>query len=253
MANMRLIARLDIKGENLIKSINLEGIRVIGNPNQHAIKYYHDHADEILFMDSVASLYGRNNLESVIREATKSIFVPITVGGGIRSVEDAERMLLAGADKIALNTAAIHRPKLIEEIASRFGNQCVVVSIEAKFINKNNWEAYVDCGREKTGKNAVEWAKHCFDLGAGEILATSIDREGTRLGFDIELMQEICNVVNIPVIASGGFGKIDHLIDIKNNSSVDGIAIADAIHYNRMNLSQIRADALSRSISVRKV
>ncbi|MBD1171187.1 imidazole glycerol phosphate synthase cyclase subunit, partial [Pelagibacterales bacterium SAG-MED04] len=168
MRKLRIIPRLDIKGENLIKGIQLEGVRVIGNPNIFAKKYYNNGADELLYMDAVASLYGRNNLKELIKKAVKDVFIPITVGGGIRSIEDAYDILRSGADKIAINTAAVIRPNLIKELSNEFGSQSIVVSIEAKQQSKFDWEVYVESGREKTGIKVFDWIKKAESLGAGE-------------------------------------------------------------------------------------
>ncbi|MCZ8157117.1 MAG: imidazole glycerol phosphate synthase cyclase subunit [Leptospira sp.] len=251
MRNIRLIARLDIKGPNLIKSIHLEGLRVIGNPNDFAIKYYQQGADELIYMDCVASLYGRNHLSEIIKDAAKNIFIPMTVGGGIRSVEDATEILRAGADKVAINTAAIENPNLISEIAQRLGSQCMVLSIEAKQIAPNKWEAYTNNGREKTGLDVVEWVKKAVHLGAGEILLTSIDNEGTRKGFDVNLVKAVTEVVSVPVIASGGMGKLDDLISVVNVGEADAVAMADIIHYNRSTINEIRSMALNAGLKVR--
>lgn len=250
--NIRLIARLDIKGPNLIKAINLEGIRVIGDPNEHARRYYEQGADELIYMDMVASLYGRNNLHDIVKLASDNVFVPITVGGGVRSVEDAESLLLAGADKVAVNTAATQDPTLLTQISERFGSQCVVSSIEAKQDGAGKWLVYVDCGREDTGRDAVEWAQEATAAGAGEILLTSIDREGTRTGYDIDLTRRVCDAVSVPVIASGGFGKGKDIADVVKEGHADAVAIADALHYNRMTISDIRNDVKSLQIPVRK-
>ena len=175
MANLRLIARLDIKGPNLIKGIHLEGLRVIGSPNEYALNYYKQGIDELIYMDCVASLYGRNHLSEIIKSAAKDIFIPMTVGGGIRSVENAKEILRSGADKVAINTAAISNPKIISDIARQFGSQCVVLSIEAKKVGTDHWEAYANSGRERTNLDVIEWAKTCVANGAGELLVTSID------------------------------------------------------------------------------
>jgi cyclase len=236
----RLIARLDIKGENLIKGIQLEGLRVIGDPNSFARKYFESGIDEFIFMDSVASLYGRNQLGSIIERITENIFVPITVGGGFRSLDDCRKALRSGADKVAINSAALSNNEIISEVAKEFGSQCMVVSIDAKKINESDWHAYVNNGRDSTGVDVVEWAIKCEELGAGEILVTSIDREGTRSGFDINLIEKITNNVSIPVIASGGFGKPIHLIELLKNTKVDAVAIADALHYSRYSIPELR-------------
>lgn len=209
---IRLIPRLDIKGPNLIKGVNLEGLRVIGDPQEFARKYYEQGADELLYVDVVASLYGRNSLHQIISKAARNVFVPLTVAGGIRSVEDVRMILLAGADKIAINTAATKRPELIREVSRKFGSQCMVLSIEAKRIDQKRWEVYTDNGREKTGLDVVEWAQLGVELGAGEILLTSIDHEGTRMGFDVDLISNVSKSVSVPVIASGGMGRPDDIL-----------------------------------------
>jgi cyclase len=249
---LRLIARLDVKGENLIKGVHLEGLRVIGAPREFAKKYYDQGADELLYMDIVASLYGRSNLIDIVRRTANDVFVPMTVGGGIRTVEDAGKLLRAGADKIAINTAAVRRPELISEIARKFGSQCMVLSIEAKRHGHGEWEIYTDCGREKSGLDALEWAKKGVSLGAGEVLVTSIDQEGTRKGFDFELTNSISKIVNVPTIASGGYGQVEHLSQVVE-SGADAVAFADALHYARTSLPVLRQYAVEQGYQVRKV
>jgi cyclase len=253
MAKLRLIARLDVKGPNLIKGVRLEGLRVMGDPHAFALKYYQEGADELIYMDIVASLYGRNNLVDVVRKTSEDIFIPLTVGGGVRSVEDANRLLRAGADKIALNTAATENPELISQIADRFGSQCVVVSIEAKKVSDGRWEAYTNTGRDHTGLDVVEWAIRSQKLGAGEILLTSVDQEGTRLGFDVDLVRQVATQVSIPVIASGGMGEMKHLSQVVREGHADAVAVADVIHYNRMTLSQIKSNGHDLGMSMRSV
>ena len=248
---LRLIARLDIKGTNLIKGVHLEGLRVVGDPQVHAAKYYQDGADEIIYMDTVASLYGRSNLVDVVSRATEHVFVPITVGGGIRSVEDARTLLRAGADKVAINTAAIKEPKLISRLSDVWGSSTIVLSIEAKKTGDNKWEAYTDNGRERTGLDVAQWAETGAKLGAGEILITSVDQEGTRKGFDCELVAEITKRVEIPVISSGGFGSLNHLSQLIKTAKPTGVAIADSLHYNRYSFEQIRSFCLTNGISTR--
>jgi cyclase len=253
MSNLRIIPRLDIKGPNLIKGIRLEGLRVIGDPQEHAIRYYEAGADELIYMDIVASLYGRNNLSDIISRAAKNVFIPITVGGGIRSVDDARHILRSGADKVAINTAAIARPELISEVAHRFGSQAMVLSIEAKQVADGKWEAYADNGRERTGLDVLEWVRRGVELGAGEILLTAVDREGTRSGFDIDLVRAVSAAVSVPVIASGGMGSLEHFKAAAADGGADAIAIADVLHYKRMSLGDIRAAALAADLPVRKV
>lgn len=252
MGNVRLIARLDVKGQNLIKGIQLEGLRKIGDPNEFAKKYYEQGIDEIIYMDIVASLYERTNILSIIRKTTQDVFIPITVGGGIRSVENVREVLRAGADKIAINTAALKNPQIISEISKRFGSQCMVLSIEAKKIGNNKWEAYYDNGREKTGIDVVEWAVNGWKLGAGEILLTSVDKEGTAKGFDVELIHAVSNAVSIPVIASGGMGSVGHLVEAVHDGCADAVAMAHVLHYGKMTVMDVRAAAVERNVEVRR-
>lgn len=229
--NIRIIPRLDIKGPNLVKGIHLEGLRVMGKPEDFAEEYYNSGADELLYMDVVASLYGRNNLQEIVRRTAENIFIPLTVGGGIRSIDDIRAILRAGADKVAINTAAIKNPKLIAEGAKTFGSQCIVVSIEAKRKSDGEYEAYMDNGREKTGVEVFEWAKHAAELGAGEILITSIDNEGTGKGYDVDLISRISESVNVPVIACGGAGKMEDFADAIHNGKADAVSAASVFHY----------------------
>lgn len=253
MSNLRLIARMDIKGPNLIKGVHLEGLRVVGDPQAYARGYYEQGADELIYMDIVASLYGRNNLTDIVRLAARDIFVPLTVGGGVRSVDDVNMLLRAGADKVAVNTAAIARPELITEVARRFGSQCMVLSIEAKRIAPGRWEAYTDNGREKTGLDVVDWVRRAASMGAGEIMLTSIDQEGTRKGFDVDLVRAVTDVVTVPVIASGGMGTVEHLVDVVKRGGADAVAMADVLHYKRLGLPEIREAARSAGLGVRPV
>lgn len=253
LRSIRLIARLDIKGASLIKGVHLEGLRVIGSPRTYSIKYYEQGADEIIFMDSVASLYGRNHLADAITSAVRDNFIPITVGGGIRSAEDAKLILRAGADKVALNTGAIANPNVISSIAKLFGSQCVVLSIEAKQVRDGQWEAYTENGRERTRRDVVDWALEAVSLGAGEILLTSIDREGTRKGFDVHLVKAVSTVVSVPVIASGGMGKPEDLIAVVKEGGADAVAMADMLHYGRGTIQDVRKIAIDAGIRVRRI
>jgi cyclase len=250
--NIRLIARLDIKGPNLIKGIHLEGVRVIGSPSEHALRYYQQGADELIYMDCVASLYGRNHLADIVSLAAENIFVPMTVGGGIRSVDDATQILRAGADKVAVNTAAVANPGLVTEIARTFGSQCMVLSIEAKQVGPMHWEVYTDNGRERTGLDVIEWVKRGVAMGAGEVLLTSVDREGTRKGFDIDLVRAVTAEVSVPVIASGGMGKADDLVQVVREGGADAVAMADILHYKRAQIGEIRALAEAEGLGVRR-
>lgn len=253
MSNLRIIPRLDIKGQNVIKSVQLEGLRVVGDPGEFALHYYEAGADELIYMDIVASLYGRNNLSDIIQKAARDVFIPITVGGGIRSVDDARHILRSGADKVAINTAAIARPELISEVAQRFGSQAMVLSIEAKQIAPGKWEAYTDNGRERTGLDVLDWVRRGVELGAGEILLTAVDREGTRQGFDLDLLRQVSSAVPVPVIASGGMGTLAHFVEAAEQGLADAIAMADVLHYKRMTVPEIRAAALAAHLPVRKL
>jgi len=250
MRNIRLIARLDIKAPNLVKGIQLEGLRKMGDPNEFALRYYQQGVDEIYYEDIVASLYERNSLLDIIEKTSNDIFVPITVGGGLRSIEDVAAVLRSGADKVSINTAAIKEPKIISDVARRFGSQCMVLSIQAK-RDGNRWEAYYDNGREHSYIDVVEWAKQGQSLGAGEIILTSVDMEGTGEGFDIELVKAVTDVVNIPVIASGGMGQLDDISNVVNTGHADGIAMARTLHYGQFTVNETRQYCISNNIPVR--
>jgi imidazole glycerol-phosphate synthase subunit HisF len=251
MKKIRIIPRLDVKGPNVIKGRHLEGLRIVGNPRDLARKYYEAGADEILYIDSVASLYGRNNLIDVVRQASEEIFIPLTVGGGVRSIDDIEKILRAGADKVAINTAAVKNPKLITEGSRIFGSQCIVLSIQAKAKAPGTWEAYVDNGRQTTGLDVVTWAKQAVELGAGEILLTSIDQEGTEKGYDIDLVKKVTQKVPVPVIAAGGCGSVEHAITCLKIAHPDALSIAAILHYNRITLSDFKKELYKEKFNVR--
>ncbi len=230
---IRIIPRLDIKGPNLVKGIHLEGLRVLGKPERFARYYYENGADELIYMDVVASLYGRNSLLDIISRTSNEIFIPLAVGGGLRTIDDIRTVLRAGADKVTLNTAAINRPELISEAARRFGSSTIVISIEAIKRPDGSYEAYTDNGRESTGVDACEWAVGAAEYGAGELIVTSIDREGTGSGFDLELIRKVAQSVSIPVIACGGAGKASHISDVIAEGKADAVSVASILHYNR--------------------
>jgi imidazole glycerol-phosphate synthase subunit HisF len=230
--SIRLIPRLDIKGPNLVKGIQLEGLRVLGKPERFAEYYYEHGADELLFVDVVASLYGRNSLLDIIERTSKKIFIPLTVTGGIRSLDDIHKVLRAGGDKVALNTAAVARPELVREAAQRYGSSTIVISIEAVKRKDGSYEAMTDNGREHTGLDALAWAKRATALGAGEVLVTSVDREGTGRGFELDLIASIAQAVPVPVIAAGGAGSADHLAEAAIQGQAQAIAAASIFHYN---------------------
>lgn len=231
MKTKRVIARLDVKGPNLVKGIHLEGLRVLGNPSQFARHYYQEGADELFLVDCVASLYGRNSLSDLIKDVASNVFVPITVGGGIRSIEDINVVLRAGADKVSINTIALKKPSFIEEAARVFGSSTIVVTIEAIRESDGRYLAYTDSGREYTGVDAIEWAKEAADLGAGEIVITSVDKEGTGEAYDLDLINRITEAVEIPVIAHGGAGDYRHCKEAFDICDIDGLAIASMLHY----------------------
>lgn len=252
MRSLRLIARLDVKAPNLVKGIQLEGLRKLGDPNEFAKEYYAQGIDEIFYIDIVASLYGRNSLVDIIDRTSKNVFVPIIAGGGIRSVDDVGVALRAGADKIAINTAALQNPELIKKIAEKYGSQCMVLHIEAK-RNGNSWEAYFDCGREHSGKNVIDWANQGQELGAGEIVVTSVDRDGTLKGFDTGLLDALSDRLTIPVIFGGGFGDVSDINILAKNEKIDGIAIGSALHYQKLKVSKIREHCQILNVPTRQM
>ena len=235
MKYIRIIPRLDIKGPNLVKGIHLEGLRVLGKPDDFAKLYYEQGADELIYQDTVASLYQRNNLTDIIVKTAKNIFIPITVGGGLRTLDDINEVLRAGADKVAINTAAIQNPDFITEASHTFGSSTIVIAIEAIKQSDNTYLAYTDNGREYTGVNAISWAKEVEERGAGEILLTSIDQEGTGNGFDLELIKRVSDYVTIPVIAHGGAANGSHISETIKSSGADAVAIASMLHYAAIN------------------
>jgi imidazole glycerol-phosphate synthase subunit HisF len=247
---VRIISRLDIKPPNLVKGIHLEGFRVIGDPAEHAVRYYQQGADELLYVDIVASLYGRNSIIDLVERTAAQIYVPLTVGGGIRSVQDIHKLLRAGADKVAVNTAAVGNPGFITEAAKIFGSQCIVVSIEAIRRADGTWEAFTDNGREHTGLDAVAWAKRAVELGAGEILLTSVDKEGTRKGFDLDLIAAVGPRLPVPVIACGGAGAVDH-VAAAVHAGADAIAVAGLLHYKMETVASLKQGLAERGIDVR--
>lgn len=245
MNKIRLISRLDIKDNYVVKGIQLEGVRKVGVPNELAKKYYAAGIDEILYVDNVASLYNRNNLDEVLFETTKSIFIPVTVGGGIRTVDDARFLLNKGADKVAINTAAIKDENLITRVAETFGSQCMVLSIQAKKTDSGGWEALYDNGREHSGKDVLEWIDRGVELGAGEILLTSVDCDGMMNGMDYELIRKACEIVNVPVIACGGVKTAENVVTAASLGA-SAVAVGSVLHYNKTTVQKLKADAIGR-------
>jgi cyclase len=246
---VRIIPRLDIKGPNLVKGIHLEGLRVLGKPADFAKFYYDEGADELLFMDVVASLYERNNISELVSNTAKGVFIPISVGGGIRKVDDAKKLLRCGADKVCLNTAALKNPKIISEIAGVFGRQAVVLGVEAKKMN-NSWIVMTDNGREHANKQVLDWVTEAVNYGVGEILLTSIDMEGTMKGFDLKLINEVTKIVECPVIAHGGAGTIEDIVMAAKNGA-SGVAVASMLHYKKFKIKEIKESLLNSGVSVR--
>ncbi len=242
---VRIIPRLDIKGPNLVKGIHLEGLRILGKPEFYAKSYYEQGADELIYMDVVASLYERNSLADLIRRTAGQIFIPLTVGGGLRTLEDISNVLDAGADKVAINTAAVRNPEFIREAAHRFGSSTILVAVEAVKKRDGFYEACTDNGREETGLDVFTWAKQAYELGAGEILITSIDKEGTGEGFDIELVRMISDELPIPVIAHGGAGSPENVYEVITAGRADAVSIASVLHYDLIGKQDMLADDYS--------
>ena len=237
---MRIIARLDIKNENVIKGINFEGLRVVGKPNNLAKKYYKEGADELIYSDCVASLYGRNNLSALVKEAAKDIFIPITVAGGVRSEKDADLLMKNGSDKLAINTELFKNPKVGSELINKYGSQSIMLSVQAKKISGKSWEAYINFGRDKTGMDVMEWIKKMSSYNFGELLLTSIDADGLSSGFDVELYEKACKIINAPMIACGGFGKVEHIKELYSHTKIDAISISKALHYEKIKINEIK-------------
>jgi cyclase len=248
---VRIIARLDIKAPNLVKGIRLEGLRVIGNPADYAARYFEQGADELYYQDIVASLYQRSTINDLIKSTAERIFVPLTVGGGVRTIEDIRGLLRAGADKVCINTAAVKRPEFIVEAARMFGAQCVAVTVETIRQPSGKWKAFTDNGREHTGLDALDWVRRAVDLGAGELVLTSVDHEGGRKGFDLEFIQLLAREVPVPVVAHGGAGSIEDIVQVAR-LGVDGIAIASVLHYNLLTISDIKRGLQTAGIDVRQ-
>lgn len=228
---IRIIPRLDIKGPNLVKGIHLEGLRVLGKPEQFARHYYETGADELIYMDCVASLYCRNSLHEIITKTAKEVFIPLIVGGGLRTLDDIRDVLRAGADKVCINTAVVKNPEFIKDASKKFGSSTILIAIEAIRQPDGKYLAYTDNGREYTGLEVLEWARRVEELGAGEIMITSIDNEGTGLGYDVHLTKMIADAVSVPVIACGGAGRVEDVAEVIVDGGADAVAIASILHY----------------------
>jgi imidazole glycerol-phosphate synthase subunit HisF len=251
----RIIPCLDVDNGRVVKGVQFVDIRDAGDPVEVANRYDQQGADEITFLDITASSDDRDTMVHVVEEVAGQVFIPLTVGGGIRSIEDIKRMLYAGADKVSINTAAVKDPEFVQRAAQQFGSQCIVVAIDAKRVNFDNnsyhWEVFTHGGRETTGLDAVDWAKKMADFGAGEILLTSMDRDGTRDGFDIELTKAVSEAVNIPVIASGGVGNLEHLADGILYGKADAVLAASIFHFGEYTVAEAKACMSKRNIEVR--
>lgn len=253
MLAKRIIPCLDVRDGKVVKGINFIGIKEVGDPVECAIAYDKQGADEIVFLDITATHEGRGTMLDVVRRTAKNVFVPLTVGGGIRSAEDFRELLRAGADKVSVNSAAIKNPAIILEAAAKFGNQCVVVAIDGKKTGENQYNVFVNGGRIDTGVDAIQWAIEAERLGAGEILLTSMDADGTKQGFDIDMLNAICNVVNIPVIASGGCGTLPHFTEVFTKTSADAALAASIFHYGELTVRQVKTEMRDNGIPVRMV
>ena len=251
MLKIRIIPCLDVKDGKVVKGTKFVNLKYAGDPVKQAQIYDKQGADELCFLDITASSDKRNILFNVVKKTAQKCFIPLTVGGGVRSVKDIRKLLLCGADKVSINTAAIRNPNLVKESSNKFGNQCIVVAIDAKKVKKNKWEIYTHGGRRKTGIDAINWAKKMQSLGAGEILLTSMDKDGTKSGFDLELTKKISKIVNIPVVASGGVGNIQHLIDGIKIGKASAVLAASIFHYGKYTVRQVKYKMKQKGIAVR--
>ena len=251
MLAKRIIPCLDVRDGKVVKGVNFVGIREVGDPVECAIEYDRQGADEICFLDITATHEGRSTMIDVVRKTAEHVFVPLTVGGGIRSVEDFREILRAGADKVSVNSAAVKNPALISQAAEIFGSQCVVVAIDAKRDGQGNFHVVVHGGRKDTGLDAVEWAKKCQELGAGEILLTSMDTDGCKEGFDLEITRAVCDAVTIPVIASGGCGRLEHFSQVFEETGADAALAASLFHFRELTVEEVKNHLAENNIRVR--
>ncbi len=251
MLAKRIIPCLDVRDGKVVKGINFVGIQEVGDPVECARAYMEQGADEIVFLDITATSDNRDTIVDVVRKTAQQVFVPLTVGGGIRSVEDFSKLLRAGADKVSINSSALKNPQLIADAADKYGSQCVVVAIDAKRMEDGSWHAFVAGGRKDTGIDAVEWAARACELGAGEILLTSMDADGTKKGFDLELLNAVIARVNVPVIASGGCGCLEHFSEVFEKTGSDAALAASLFHYKELTVGQVKEHLRSHGIPVR--
>ncbi len=248
----RIIPCLDVDNGRVVKGVKFVDIRDAGNPVEIARRYDEQGADEITFLDITASSDNRETIVHVVEQVAEQVFIPLTVGGGIRQVADVRRMLNAGADKVAINTAAVARPEFVKEASDHFGSQCIVVAIDAKQTAPGKWEVFTHGGRKATGLDAVAWARRMAEYGAGEILLTSMDRDGTKDGFDLALTRAVCDAVGIPVIASGGVGNLDHLVDGITQGHADAVLAASIFHFGEYSVGQAKERMAAAGIEVRQ-
>lgn len=251
MLKTRIIPCLDVKDGRVVKGVNFVGLRDAGDPVEQAKLYDAQGADELCFLDISASADNRATLYDVVAKVAEQCFMPLTVGGGVRTLEDIRKLLLAGADKVSINTQAVKRPEFVREASQKFGSQCIVVAIDAKSVTPDTFEIFTHGGRERTGIDAVEWAKRMEDYGAGEILLTSMDRDGTKAGFNIPLTRAIADAVSIPVIASGGVGTLTHLVEGVRDGHASAVLAASIFHYGTYTIAQAKAALNAANIPVR--
>jgi cyclase len=251
MYTKRIIPCLDVKDGRVVKGTNFVGLRDAGDPVELAEVYDRELADELVFLDITASSEERDTMLQVVEQTASQVFIPFTVGGGIRTVEDIRKMLKAGADKVSLNTAAIKRPEIIAEGAKRFGSQCIVLAVDVREVGNRKWEVYINGGRTSTGLDALEWVRRGVAMGAGEILLTSMDRDGTKDGYDISLTRAVSEAVAVPVIASGGAGKLEHFYEVLTDGKADAVLAASVFHFGRFRVGQVKEYLKSRKVEVR--
>ena len=250
MKKVRILPRLDIKNDTVVKGIHLEGLRVVGKPAEMAYEYYKQGADELLYMDAVASLYERNSLTEIIKKAAKQIFIPLIVGGGVRKLEDISSILSSGADKVAINTAAIRNPQFIRDAVLKYGSQCIILSVEAK-KTPSGWKAYTETGREPSRYDVLEWLPQAIKLGVGEVLLTSIDTDGTKKGYDTDLIKAVAPICSVPLIVSGGAGSPEDLLDVFQSARIEAAAVGTGLHYKDFTINLLKILLSKHQIMVR--
>jgi len=251
MAAIRIIPCLDVKDGRVVKGVHFENLVEAGDPVEHADFYSREKADELVFLDISATIEGRKTMVDVVKKVSEVVFIPMTVGGGIGSLRDIETLLKAGADKISMNTSAVRNPDVIKEGAKKFGSQCIVIAIDGKNVGKDKWEVYVESGKTPTGIDAVEWAKKVEGWGAGEILLTSIDMDGTQKGYDVGMTRKVSDSVRLPVIASGGAGRLEHLAEVVKEGGASAVLLASLLHFRKYTIAQIKDYFRRQNIEVR--